>query len=138
MCQLPVILAVKVSVASSGLAPGWAAHFHLHPAFVLLTVVLHGLTVVIAVLPVISYVVDAFGPDYSASSLTALLITRCLMGTFLPLATAPLTEKLGWGWGFTVLAGLSALLAPIPGVVMWFGRGWRARSEFTNEGGEGV
>ena len=35
--------------------------------------------------------------------LGAVIVTRCLVGTFLPLATDPLVACLGYGWGFTVL-----------------------------------
>lgn len=86
-----------------------------------------------AMVPMMSYVVDAFGL-YSASALTAVLIARCLMGTFLPLLTAPLVARLGWGWGFMVLAALCAGLAPVPGVIMRFGGVWRQRSEFSRDG----
>lgn len=60
-----------------------------------------------------TYVTDGFGL-FSASAITAVLITRCLAGTFLPLVTEPLTEKVGYGWGFAILAGGCLLLSPIP------------------------
>lgn len=109
---------------------GCSASLHLPAPYLLTSVVFLGFSVILAVVPVTSYVVDAFGA-FSASALTAVLITRCLMGTFLPLAAGPLEASLGYGWGMLVLAGLAAILAPIPAVVMRWGGRWRERCLFT-------
>jgi fucose permease len=79
-----------------------------------------------------TYVVDAFGL-YSASATTALIVTRCLAGTFLPLVAAPLQERLGWGLSFTAIGGFCLCLAPIPMLVMRYGEKWRKRSEYCRE-----
>jgi hypothetical protein len=81
-----------------------------------------------------AYVVDAFSL-YSASALTGLIVARCLMGTFLPLAAAPLIERFGYGWAFTCFGALSLLLAPIPVVVFAYGEAWRQRSKYTRDAG---
>lgn len=86
----------------------------------------------LATLPLMAYVVDAFGM-YSASAMTAVIVTRCLMGTFLPLATEPLIEKFGYGLAFTFLGVLTLGLAPIPIVVMRYGHKWRQRSAYTRD-----
>lgn len=91
-----------------------------------------GFTLLLTVIPLSAYVVDAFGL-YSASAMTGIIVTRCLMGTFLPLTTAPLVEHFGWGWGFTCLGGVSLCLAPIPVLVQVYGEKWRQRSEFTKD-----
>jgi hypothetical protein len=82
--------------------------------------------------PLSAYVVDACGL-YSASALTGVIVSRCLMGTFLPLAARPLADKLGYGWAFTLLSSLSLALAPIPILVFLYGEKWRQRSEFTRD-----
>ena len=74
---------------------------------------IQGYSIVVAMVPALTYVTDSFGL-FSASAITAVLVTRCLAGTFLPLITAPLTGRIGYGWGFTVLAGGSLALALIP------------------------
>jgi hypothetical protein len=99
----------------------------------LLSVGLMGATLLLGFLPLTAYVVDAFGL-YSASAMTALIVTRCLVGTFLPLATAPLVDAMNWGWAFTVLAAALLVLAPVPVLVMRYGHKWRQRSKYTREG----
>lgn len=98
----------------------------------LLSIVLMGNCLLICVVPMMTYVTDAFGL-FSASALTAVLIVRCLMGTFLPLLTGPLTQKFGYGYGFLILAGCALLLAPIPMLVLRYGTRWRQHSPYTKD-----
>lgn len=109
---------------------GWSAQGRLPLPVLLVSVALVGSAILLTILPLSAYVVDAFGV-YSASAMTGFIVARCLMGTFLPLATTPLVDAVGYGWGFTVLAGVSAVLAPIPMVVMRFGERWRAAGKYT-------
>jgi hypothetical protein len=84
------------------------------------------------IIPLQAYVVDASGL-YSASALTGVIVTRCLAGTFLPLATGPLNIQFGYGWGFTCFGVLSMSLAIIPILVFKYGHKWRQSSEFTKD-----
>ncbi|KAI7623211.1 hypothetical protein KC343_g7392, partial [Hortaea werneckii] len=90
------------------------------PLPLLLAVILMGFSLLTTIVPLMSYVVDAF-TTYSASATTSVLILRCLMGTFLPLTTGPLTDSLGYRGGFAVIAAGCAVLAPVPALVFWFG-----------------
>ncbi|KAI6988327.1 hypothetical protein KC360_g2033 [Hortaea werneckii] len=107
-----------------------------NPLPLLLSVILLGFTLLTTIVPLMSYVVDAFA-TYSASATTSVLILRCLMGTFLPLATGPLTDRLGYLGGFGTIAAGCAVLAPVPAAVFWWGEGWRGECGFTRGGGEG-
>lgn len=109
---------------------GWAPEVHMHVAVLMVAVVLVGVCVVLGIVPMMTYVTDAFGM-YSASALTAVLIARCLAGTFLPLAVAPLTDAVGDGWSFTIMAGVCLLLAPVPLLVFKFGANWRQKSWYS-------
>jgi len=91
-----------------------------------------GFTLILGLLPVTSYVVDAFGM-YSASAFTAVLITRCLISTFMPMAAQPLASVWGWGWGMCGLAAVCLALAPVPVVIFRYGGRLRERSTFTKE-----
>jgi hypothetical protein len=100
--------------------------------FLLFTVCAMGTALMLALIPVMAYVVDAFGL-FSASAMTGIIVTRCLMSTFMPLTTAPLVAKMGYGWGFTVLAGFMLLLAPIPMVMLRYGAHWRKFSKYSRD-----
>lgn len=133
--RLPLVIVGGVGLPLSVMLYGWSAELQLPLYMVLLSVVLLGATLMFALLPLFAYVVDAFGV-YSASALTALIVLRCLAGTFLPLTTTPLVDSLGYGWGFTVLGLGSLLLAPVPVVVMRYGAVWREKSEYSRDGGQ--
>lgn len=55
------------------------------------------------------------------------------MSTFLPLSVVPVTDALGFGWGFVAFAAMCFLLAPLPLLVMRYGGAWRQRSVYTQE-----
>lgn len=128
--RLPLVIIGAVLLPFIIAFYGWSAQLTLPLPYMLTSVALLGFSIILPIVPLMAYVVDAFGA-YAASSLTAVLISRCLMGTFLPLVTAPLTERLGWWWGFVVLAAGTAVLAPVPVVVFWRGERWRGWSRYT-------
>jgi len=111
---------------------GWSAELIFPLPVMLFSVAVLGFAVLTTIVSLMAYIVDAFG-IYSASALTSQLVTRCLLGTFLPLLTPWLTDAVGWGWGFTILAAICLVLAPVPLLVFWYGRQWRKRSEYTKD-----
>ncbi|KAL2142833.1 hypothetical protein VTI28DRAFT_664 [Corynascus sepedonium] len=130
--RLPLSIIGAFALPLSVAAYGWSAQLRL-PLFVLLfSMCAMGTSLMLAMIPVMNYVVDAFGL-FSASAVTGIIVTRCLMSTFLPLTTAPLVDALGYGWGFMVLAGLSLVLAPIPILMLRYGEHWRKFSRYTRD-----
>ena len=130
--RLPLVMIGAFALPCAVAFYGWVAQLKLPAPLLLFAVVLLGFCLILSTVPMMAYIVDAFGL-YSASAMTAVLITRCLMGTFLPLVTAPLTRAIGYGLGFTVLAAACLLLAPIPLLVMRYGGKWRQRSKYTKD-----
>ena len=130
--RLPLAILGAFTMPFLIMAFGWIAEFHLPLPLLLFTIALIGNTTMLGFLPVTSYVVDA-SKLYAASAMTALIVTRCLMGTFLPLTTAPLVSKFGYGWAFTMLGGASLILAPIPVFVFRYGAKWRQKSKYTKD-----
>lgn len=127
---IPIVAAIifPFVVAFYGYVPG----FHWPVWTLLLAVILMGVTIVCCIVPMLTYVTDAF-ELYSASAMTAVLVTRCLAGTFIPLASAPLTDRFGYGPGFLVFAAACLILAPIPALIMKFGPRWRQWSKYSQD-----
>lgn len=109
---------------------GWVPYARWAVSLLLLAVALLGFVMILIWVPLSSYVVDAFGL-YSASAMTIVLIARCLGGTLLPLVVPPLTDALGVGYGFLVLATVCLALIPLPTAVMRYGSRWRQKSMYT-------
>lgn len=130
--RLPLVVIGSFIFPLTVLMYGWAAELQLHVAVVLVSVGLMGAFLMMSFVPIMAYVVDAFGV-YSASSVTALIVTRCLMGTFLPLTAQPTIEKFGYGWGLSLFAAISFATAPIPMFVYRYGEKWRIFSKYTRE-----
>ncbi|KXJ85663.1 hypothetical protein Micbo1qcDRAFT_127688, partial [Microdochium bolleyi] len=84
----------------------------------------------LAFLPLMPYIVDAFGL-YAVSALTIAIVVRCLVGAFLPLEAAAMGRILGLGWGSTVLALMSAVVGVVPVLLLRYGSSWRQRSKYT-------
>ena len=130
--RLPIVIFGAFTLPLSVVLYGWIAALRLPVPVLILSVALMGFTLILGLIPVTAYVVDAFGL-YSASALTAVLIARCMMSTFLPMAAGPLEIRWGYGWGMTVLAGLCMAMAPIPVLVFNYGGKWRQRSNYTKD-----
>ncbi|KAK3400779.1 major facilitator superfamily domain-containing protein [Sordaria brevicollis] len=109
---------------------GWVAHLSLPLPFLLIACALIGANAMLTLIPLMAYVVDAFGL-FSASAMTGVIVSRCLMGTFLPLTTAPLVDAFGYGWGFMVFGAVSMALAPISVVVFRYGERWRSFCKYS-------
>ncbi|CAN8101015.1 unnamed protein product [Discula destructiva] len=130
--RLPLVVAGSMVFPFTIALYGWAAQLQLHVSVLLLSIGFMGTFLMMSFIPLMAYVVDAFGL-YSASSVTALIVTRCLMGTFFPLAAQPTVRGLGYGWGLSLFAAISAATIPIPLLVLRYGKTWRTFSKYTRD-----
>lgn len=130
--RLPLLLVGTFLLPVAVTLYGWIAQAHAPVPVFLATVTLLCVSFVFSLIPLITFVTDAFG-RYSASAMTSVLVVRCLMGAFLPLIVPPLVEKVGYGRGLTILAAVALVLAPVPCLVMRYGPIWRQRSEYTKD-----
>ncbi|KAH7323043.1 MFS transporter [Stachybotrys elegans] len=130
--RLPIAIVGGLLIGPTVAMYGWIAHLRLPVALLLSSVALLDGSLMFAILPLYAYAVDAFG-KYSASAITGLIVTRCLMGTFLPLLVTPMVDGFGWGWGFTIMGAATAALSPIPFFVMRYGGRWREGSVYSRD-----
>ncbi|KAL0474119.1 major facilitator superfamily domain-containing protein [Neurospora intermedia] len=122
--RLPLTILGAFSMPFAITFYGWVAELSLPLPLLLIACGLIGANTMMTLIPLMAYVVDAFGL-FSASAMTGVIVSRCLMGTFLPLAAAPLVDSFGYGWGFMVFGVMSGALAPISVVVFRYGERWR-------------
>lgn len=124
--RIPMITVGSILVPLSLLWYGWWAQalaFPLLPDFG--TFVFAAGTVIILNCTSL-YLVDAY-KQHSASATGAVNVLRALSGFAFPLFSDKLYSALGYGWGNTVLAGLSISLGwPLPFLLWTYGRRWRA------------
>jgi hypothetical protein len=130
--RLPLLIVAAFMQPVAIGAYGWIAHFSLPLPLLWVAIGFKGVVMTLVLLPLFGYVVDAFGL-YSASALTGVIVSRCLISTFLPLTSTPLIDKLGYGLGFTIHLAFSACLIPVPVLVMKYGHRWRQVSVYSRD-----
>lgn len=74
-----------------------------------------------------NYQTDSY-PKYAASGSAAIMLFRSLIGALMPLGGLDMYEKLGLGWGNSLLAFICLVMVPVP-VLLYF-YGMRLRQKF--------
>ncbi|KAH8653804.1 major facilitator superfamily domain-containing protein [Xylariales sp. PMI_506] len=105
---------------------GWTAHFLVHPVVPIIGTAFVGFGTTFTYIPIQLYLIDAF-TKYAASASAASSVLRALAGSLLPLAGLPMYDKLGLGWGNTLLALIALGLAALPAQFIRFGERWRQK-----------
>ncbi|KAJ5427413.1 MFS transporter [Penicillium cf. griseofulvum] len=93
---------------------GWSAYYHTLDSII-------GLGSLFVVIPGQIYLVDSFGATAAASAIAANLLVRSPFGAFLDLAATPLYNKLGLGWGNSVLGFITLAFTPVPWLFYRYG-----------------
>jgi len=99
---------------------GWAAHFQTNFIVPLLGAAVFAFGMLMTYVCIQTYLVDAF-VEYAASALAATIILRSIFGAIFSVIGAKLYERLGYGWGTSVLAFISVAALPIPALFWTFG-----------------
>lgn len=77
------------------------------------------------------YLVDTFH-IYAASALAANAVARSILGSVLPLAGLPMYNRLGMGWGNSILGFIGLALTPAAWLFLRHGEALRKRFEIKN------
>lgn len=101
---------------------GWTAEFpdKVHWMVPIISHVFIGIANIIIFLALQMYLVDAY-TAYAASALAANTVVRSIVGAVLPLAGLPMYEKLGVGWGNSLLGFVALALLPVPILILKYG-----------------
>ncbi|KAJ5506775.1 Major facilitator superfamily domain general substrate transporter [Penicillium expansum] len=106
---------------------GWSAYYHTHWIVPIIGTTIIGIGCLFVVIPGQIYLVDSFGAAAAASAIAANLLVRSPFGAFLDLAAAPLYNKLGLGWGNSVLGFITLAFTPVPWLFYQYGGYLRTR-----------
>ncbi|KXJ85067.1 major facilitator superfamily domain-containing protein [Microdochium bolleyi] len=99
---------------------GWAAEARVHWIAPIMGTAVLGVGIVIIYSTSATYLVDAYS-IYSASVMAASATLRCFTGALLPLAGPAMFDRLGVGWGNSVLGFIAIGFIPLPIVLYYQG-----------------
>ncbi|TVY78285.1 MFS transporter prlG [Lachnellula suecica] len=118
--RLPACIFFACWVPVSFFWYGWAADKAVHWSVTCIGLIPFGFGMMGIFIPIQTYVIDSF-PNFAASGVAALTVSRSLFGAFLPLAGPYMYASLGYGWGNSVLGFIAIALIPGPLLIYKFG-----------------
>lgn len=110
---------------------GWTAQYKVHWIVPIIGTAFGGIGNVLVFFSIQTYLVDAF-TVYAASALASNTIIRSVAGAVLPLAGLRLYEKLGYGWGNSLLAFIAILFLPVSFGILKYGELLRKKYPIKN------
>ncbi|KAJ5374849.1 hypothetical protein N7517_006855 [Penicillium concentricum] len=111
---------------------GWTSSVEIHWIVPMLAGIPFGMGFFLIFVALINYLIDAYH-EYAASAMAAASCCRSVFGAVLPLAAAPMFNRLGIAWGCSLLGFLSLLMTLIPFVFIRYGGLIRSRSNFRQQ-----
>ena len=116
----PMLLLATISTVIYG----WLLHFRVSIAGPIVMLFVQGFAL-IASTQCISILIVDINPGLAGTATAASNLIRCLLGAGATALILPMTEALGLGWSYTLIAGIYVLLSPMLWVVIRWGPGWR-------------
>lgn len=129
--RLPLLPLGAVLLPAGLFIYGWTASYRVHWIVPIIGTAVVGMGNIIVFMAIQLYLVDTF-TIYAASALACNTVVRSLAGAVLPLAGLPMYDKLGIGWGNSLLAFIAILLLPVSILILKFGERLRARFPIKN------
>ena len=109
---------------------GWTAHYRTHWIIPNIGAAIFAFGLLISFQCAQAYVIDAYS-RYAASATGAVAFVRTLMAFGFPLFAGSLYERLGLGWGNSMLGFVSLFLGLVAPLLLWLFGGWlRSKSRF--------
>jgi hypothetical protein len=105
---------------------GWTADKKIHWILPIIGTGVFGMGVMAFVMPVTTYLIDVW-KLHAASAIGANNFSRSILGAVIPLVAFHLYERLGLGWGNSVLGFISLATAPLPWLFYKYGEVLRNR-----------
>ena len=128
--RIPLIVPASCLVPVGLLWYAWSAQERVQWIIPNIGALLFGYSAIMAFQCIQTYVIDAY-TRYAASALGAVAVLRSLAGFSFPLFASLMYDKLGYGWGGTLLASLAVILGlPAPFLLYKYGARLRKVSPF--------
>ncbi|KAL9122793.1 MAG: hypothetical protein Q9187_000655 [Circinaria calcarea] len=118
--RLPPLVLGSLLLPAGFLWYGWAMERQAHWIVPILGTVVIAVGTMLSYMPVQYYIVDCF-TLYAASAIGAVSIVRSICTAVIPLAANPLYDKLGYGWGNTLLAFIALPFAGFAVLLLRYG-----------------
>ncbi|CAC9894586.1 unnamed protein product, partial [Aureobasidium pullulans] len=110
---------------------GWSAQERAHWILPNLGVAVFGIGGIITYQGVQTYILEAY-PRYGASAMASTTICRSIAGFVFPIFAPAMYQRLGYGWGNTLVAGIAILLGlPAPVLLYKYGSKLRGKSAYS-------
>lgn len=100
---------------------GWTSSVNIHWIVPMLGGIPFGTGFVLIFISLLNFMADAYR-EYASSASAAASICRSIFGAVIPLAGAKMYEKLGIGWGNSLLGFMSLGMCLVPFVMIKYGR----------------
>ncbi|KAI2638431.1 cycloheximide resistance protein [Xylaria nigripes] len=118
--RLPLLPVGAILVPVGLFIYGWTVQYGVHWVVPIIGTGVVGIGNILVFFSIQTYLVDAF-TIYAASALASNTIVRSIVGAVLPLAGLQLYDKLGYGWGNSLLAFIAILFLPVSFLTLRYG-----------------
>ncbi|KAK2611022.1 hypothetical protein N8I77_004405 [Diaporthe amygdali] len=105
---------------------GWTAQYRIHWIVPMLGVIVFSAGLTGTTMSIQNYQVDSY-PKFAASVSAATMLFRSLLGALTPLGGLDMYQKLGLGWGNSLLAFICLVSFPVPVLLYFYGPRLRQR-----------
>lgn len=129
--RLPLLPVGAIFIPIGLFLYGWTAEKKVHWIVPIIGTALGGIGNILVFFSIQTYLVDAF-TIYAASALASNTIIRSVAGAVLPLAGLSLYDRLGYGWGNSLLAFIAILFLPVSFGILRYGELLRTRYPIKN------
>ncbi|KAI0859697.1 cycloheximide resistance protein [Xylaria cubensis] len=129
--RLPLLPLGGICVPIGLFIYGWTAEKKVHWIVPIIGTAFGGVGNIFVFFSIQTYLVDAF-TIYAASALASNTIIRSVAGAVLPLAGLRLYDRLGYGWGNSLLGFIAIILIPVSFGILKYGEHLRTKYAIKN------
>ena len=126
--RLPLVIIGCGVIAIGMFWYGWSIQARAHWIVPIMGTAVMAMGILFMFISVQLYLVDAF-PSFAASAIAVAVTMRSVLGALLPLAAPSMYERLGYGWGNSLLAFIILGLAPVAFLLFKYGEDLRGRTK---------